>query len=1557
MADTSGFGQSVTSSGNILTPSSQIEYSDALLQGKLDFDSLPAGVKADVQKYWTQNPDAVNPNVSQEQLDALNAKRQAAMAKSGPGGPISWALTPLEVVGSKLYWVYSHTVSPVLSSGILAARRAIYGTGYGEQDDMGDIWSEAHHVSPGQAIWMLGLNNDELQERGLNISQIGTPEGKSAKEAYFGSGAAKYATGTADFAISWYADPAVLAGKFAGAARSAAFVKPLTTEVSTPTALARLVTGKADTFAQAKVGKSLLGKYEEKNVFDKMADDVWSIKQKYGNQAASVIRQFFPTVRQSADGDALARALNQAETQDDVADVLRISVGDMSAVQRLQQANPRSAGLLQAAKAQLSGLNANMAALSVDQQAGLPGQLIKGYIDQVTENINRINQKDGFINNAMNAFGTVQNLNYNAVTTAKALTAKVLFNDTYNRPVRLLRAYSDLRPSNYLDVHDSNSYRELDASLRQVGALDTAGRRSLVSGYINATPEERGAYLQLMEQNVLNKIADKYGVQPDVAKQLYNEYASRRGRTQAGVSSYSGAQYTDEAGNTMNAAEISSDGSVVFAHPILTSQMANSHVLMDFKLMDKALKNNDREVWGDIFKAGGDAATKTKAVADLLDHYWKFAQLMRVGYGPRAVADDLMGQVARFGGVSMMARTAEGAARFVRGAWRYSSRESDSMRLIAAQNGLEQAEARVGALAKRLEKETDPEARARLQNAHDDASDMYGQYEQEIADIHNRRASSGLYRPTGLGRAFQGPYEGTEGAIFRDLAAGERNASQIFGRTADWHLRTMRSGDWTTMSATSATEDQHMAAWLRSLNDQVANDPLARQALAGMTEQQMANWLRTRDGQAHMKALNLKYLPEDELAGRVKAHVDHLLDPDAPGADALRAALLNGPLKRKDLEDVFPLVQRPDVNAEQLRYGLGGGDVSKMADSVIGGFYKIMNQLPSEYLLRHPLFAQLYRGQIERQVKVLEGQGVERITDEIRNAMESSARRYALTNVKRFTFNMDHETKLAYSLKYFSAFFGAQQESWNRWARIVMDKPQTIAHGTQVYGSPIRLGMTTDQNGNVIDSDGTVTDPVTGVKRLVPKDEINIGVQIPDYLGGKALNKFAGVDENAKWNIPMNSLNLVLQGDPVWMPSAGPLVQMAANSYALQAPESADMLKTLGILPFGPQGKPESLGDWANYLVPATLKRGASPEDDSYQTVLFKMMQAEDYKYKNGMRSTQPTWNELKDRADKYYSFKQWAGFVAPFSFSQKDPYQFFRDEYKNMQAAYGKDAGDAFYQKYGDSLYMFAQNNSKNNTGIQPTNEGWYMSKYYQDLIDKMDDPSYASVIVGSEGEGQYSQGAYYLQTQTSAQTGGRTMQREKMDAREAWTKGQVALGWQRYTALQADVQAQLIARGLKSFDDRAARDLKAKRDANIQILASPTLKDGSANPYYSQAWYDEFQKTDKGAYDARARNFQLIADDPGLRSRAFDSQGNPGGTRSEIARLGDYLEARKKVEAELARRDATMKSGSKDINAKSNKDLKNMFTLFTNDLIEQDTRFAYLHSRWFATDMGYGS
>ena len=47
----------------------------------------------------------------------------------------------------------------------------------------------------------------------------------------------------------------------------------------------------------------------------------------------------------------------------------------------------------------------------------------------------------------------------------------------------------------------------------------------------------------------------------------------------------------------------------------------------------------------------------------------------------------------------------------------------------------------------------------------------------------------------------------------------------------------------------------------------------------------------------------------------------------------------------------------------------------------------------------------------------------------------------------------------------------------------------------------------------------------------------------------------------------------------------------------------------------------------------------------------------------------------------------------------------------------------------------------------------------------------------------------------------------------------------------------------------------------------------------------------------------------------------------------------------------------GSSDINARSNQDLRAQFEALTNRLIEADTKFQSIHTKYFANDMGYNT
>ena len=166
------------------------------------------------------------------------------------------------------------------------------------------------------------------------------------------------------------------------------------------------------------------------------------------------------------------------------------------------------------------------------------------------------------------------------------------------------------------------------------------------------------------------------------------------------------------------------------------------------------------------------------------------------------------------------------------------------------------------------------------------------------------------------------------------------------------------------------------------------------------------------------------------------------------------------------------------------------------------------------------------------------------------------------------------------------------------------------------------------------------------------------------------------------------------------------------------------------------------------------------------------------------------------------------------------------------------------------------------------------------------------------------------------------------------------------------ADVNSQLFDRGLNTFDDEGAEDLKDKKKGIVMMLTEHYLPDGESNPFYNEAWEKEFSSLDKGKYDRTALNLQKIVSDPELWSKAVSEDGTVG-VRSDIYSLASYLSYRQEMQKALTIR--KMNGGSEDPTAQSNYDLKNSWDKFTMALIEADTKFAWVHSRWFATDMGF--
>lgn len=1596
-----------------LNPNDLQTVANGVLDGYVKMDELPTEVQQTLSQYWSGTND-VGAAPSREDLDAILKQRDAQIQDSILDSPL---FKPIEWVGSKLYELYSATVSPAISTAALIGRGIFYGRPEGvsttsEWDALGDYWDLAHNVSPGQAIWMMGLNNDELKARGISPAQMAADkklvlDGKASPDQtvsgrYFGSGASKWVTGTTDFAVSWWADPLVLVGKALGATKVAVSTRPVTKELERA--------GKAAK-KQGLTGRGVeFDLMSQTPVFQKMVDKVYEIKAANPDNAALILRRDFKTIRESANGDALARLLDAAGSKQDVANILRISMGDRAAHITMDVDSVLIGAQVSELTKQYSTISSSYLALSPAAKASAAGQTLKRSLDQRAAQIDMMNKQHRIVDDAVQAFNTVDNLNFNAVTTSAALkirgskalnepfkplagagkiqaAGRMIYNTAIGAPIYLIRSYNDIRPTAYIDIHHENSYRNVEALLKDSKTLSREKRERMVSDYVKSDAADRPLLLQKMEQEVISDMVNSYNasvarynaknprrpkeeIERAVAVDLYQEFTKRRRDGQTAVRqgrAYGTAKIDDpnNPGTPINVAEVDSVGGVSITSPLFETQLANSHVMMDFSVFEKILKEQ-----GASFKklrdTFGEGAHWTGRAADTLNSYWKFAQLFRLGYTPRALADDYLGQVARFGFMPALARAVEGGR----------VKADDFLRMRWSSDSVEYARSRQALLDDQLEtlstQQRDAyEAMVKEKVAGGPDVQLYKDiFDDSVRDIEilnaERQAISGVVARGSQQRGFMlgerlsadGAFYGPQGGLFKDLNSGRNSMGNMLGSEADLNLKRMRRLDW-DVTLPKGDGIDHMNAWLRVINKQLAHSPIAREVLRGADEAALVQWMRnTPEGRHYAKVIKPKGRSEYDQALRVKAQVDEYLDPTMTGYDAIRMAAMDGKVTKEMLETI-PLAARPPVAAQKWEYAVGTNPIAHQLDKIMDGYFRFASQIPAQRLIRNPLYGQQYKANLAEAYKKLKLQGHYSVDEATRKILQENARKAALRDVKRYSFTMDHETRLAYAMRHFGAFFGAQQESWNRWARIISEKPQTLAHVTQVYQAPSRVGITVDQDGNAIDAAGYSTNYETGERKLTKYGERKMLIQIPEYLGGKELNKMLGRDEGSTFTVPLSSAELVLNsGDGALPVGVGPYVQIAANDLpfteffdASGNPRLADWYKKLGVLPFGPQ---KSTLDFIN---PTTGKRLADwfdEDSEARQRDMFYMMQVEHHKWMEGLRDTEPTLGELQDRAGRWSIARAAFAFALPLSVNGEDPYQFFRDEYQRYQKLDPDSADQKFYDKYGDSFYMFSQSMSKNNTGLRPTAESVEMSQYYKGLIDKVG-PEYAGVIVGAEGEGKYSNGAYFYQKTHSAAPGVLENQRETLGAREAWAEAQTALGWKQYTGAVNELYSQLFDRGLASFSDNGAEDLKGIRDAIVDVFTRSETPDGEANKYYNASWAKEFGTLDKTKYDRRAADMHKIVTDPEMMMKMMPMQDGTLGIRSDLVRLSQYLDQRRNFQKALAIRAAS--GGSDDPLADSNIDIKDQWDLFVLGLIQQDTKFSWLHTRWFSGDMGFNA
>lgn len=1528
--------------------------------------------------------------------------------------------TTVEDVSRKMNWLYDNGISQPLSTALMAGELP---GGPFRAHNWAQAWHAANHISWGQALFLNrseteqavqspleyykpgdaylppGFNDlpeDEQQEylRKAGMPAIGNRYINELRQThrYFST-----ASGVADFALRWWGDPVILGGRAASGYKAAR----------------RVVRAERGGFSAQDIDQIM-----ERSSMGKAIDFI------YANRENPALLNNLQMARQSALGPRFGAIAATLKTPDEVHDFLRVGLGDVSAIERLQTKNMLAAARIQQDTSRLSALDlmhtrysevgdTRMTTLitrhmdDLDARINADEALVIRY-NRVLEHANDIDQaslsrwslaraEDRTAAQAAYRADTARGAKAGTLGRQVTITPTPILSrgtatpvdlgfvktrlygagDFFSTPVTVVRAFGNARPNGYMRIDDidKDSIAELRGQIARIPGLSSQARLNMLNEYLKTTTEgERLALLKQIGATGAAKVAEKHGLDPEVGLDIYKQHLSKQAGEIDNMKRYSAAQMTtrlpDGSAARIHVDEFTTDGGKLVIHPNLVTKLANSHVFQDLDAMDKVFARHSSALRAIRTTKAGNTDWMLDA-ADYLTHLFKFGTLFRLGYIPRVAGDDLAGQVARLGAASMAVRAGWGVRNGITNMALASGRRFAAAQAATAREGVKFAKDQMAAVkaemdALRAKPSLSVAEQAdllRLQGHHDwlesQAAEAQSRMDEALAKAKAPKVMQGSQR-VALPDGAQAPaaFEGKGGQYYYKSISSDEAIGQIFmtnKRLLHGHL--MRSFDHGAKPITAANDEAlHAQSWAHAINAQLMQDPLAVQRVRGASVDTMTKWLTTTaEGRQYLRRLG--YTPgarggtaarvvrdPEDVANRAAAEVDEYMP-----IPEIRQAALAGEVTPDFLKESMPMAHRPEVHTGQV--GLATGKYQRAVDEVIGRFYKVAASLPADRWSRHPLFNQLYEGHLKTLAAQLKKQGAYDTTPAGVEQMATTARRLALRDTRNLVFDIAHKSDAAAALRLISPFMAATTESFQRWARIIADRPQTVGYANIFFNAPIAKGNMQDADGNDITRNGYsyTIDPKTGkaAKRLVPKSERYIVARVPHSLA-RTLGLPLGADPSSgKIRLSQNSIDLVTQGDPWFHPGVGPIVQIPVNQLVKDKPKAAELARQLQILPFGPQNGGAfgtgPMGEAAGFLMPATVKNFLTAwdtSDDRYQAIKLQIMQRAAYEHEE-LGKPMPSASKIASMTRNYWLFSAASAFLQPMATQKQDAYQFYRDQYNALRRQDPRTADDEFLKRFGESYFVFAQEQSKNESGIPPTQRAVALEREYGDLIAA--NPELGALIVGPEGNGPFSPEAYSYQLNHPLTPGGAEMQRTKMSAADAMSENRRRLGWSQFTTFMNGLTAQLHNRGLKSLQDKGAEDLRLQKKAIVQLLGSPTMPDGSPNQFYNASWSEDYNTLDPLKYE------RLI---PGLEKVATSALADES-SRSDLRVLQSYLGARRAVVQVLAARDKA--AGSAVITARANADVLSAWQRYVDSLIESDTRFGDLHSRYLARDLGY--
>jgi hypothetical protein len=734
------------------------------------------------------------------------------------------------------------------------------------------------------------------------------------------------------------------------------------------------------------------------------------------------------------------------------------------------------------------------------------------------------------------------------------------------------------------------------------------------------------------------------------------------------------------------------------------------------------------------------------------------------------------------------------------------------------------------------------------------------------------------------------------------------------------------------IGAIRPTDPAYFDQWAQTLRQQFGNSAVVNKIVRGETIDDIAKWLKTSpEGRDLRGRLSI---PSDEAVEYV-TRISNFFDTYLPVSSNLRSKLND--ITAEDLRGTFKdPTDLPIIHGhllEETFFNKSDNVVKKF----INGAFKLLATLPEDTLARNPLYVHFYREEARRRLDIVAGLRGNRISFEDQQKIMAVAHKSALREMKGVLFNIERKSNLAMVMKYINPFFSAQENSYKTWMKFAVANPAIVNRGYQVWQSPNRAGLVTDQEGNEVPVGQTSGNDIMWFS--LPK---GITEAVP---GLKSLTEIG---------VPKASLDIVFQGglDALYNKGnpnvfsdifpTGPYVAVPIAEITKNQPSTRETLSWLF-----PYGYPK---DAASGFLPAWVQklqtRQAGQDDPQFSKSYQLIYDTEQMKAKRNGRPPVSADKILKMTKD-YWNLRVAANLIMPFAPRFDTPYKFYLDKSREYKRVYGINADAKFLEDFPE-YFAFTSSLSKNPTGVQSSIAATKNIQKYGKLIGEVVniDPKLVGLVVNDPSGYEFSQSAYeYLyKKRVSADAPDRFL--SSQSPAEAQKKNDAEKGWIQYNKFMDVIDNELIMRGLTSIQQNGAEDLSIMKKVLINKIAVQTDAEGKpifnkkTGEYERTAWYDDYLDSDGSKTNRVIAGLGKILEDPEF----LENNRNNTTWKS----VNQYLKLRKVIAQELLLREV------KSIEAKANIDMKIIYDGVVNKLKQDDKLgFAYVYDRFLSQDL----